>query len=229
MTKKSDNEPKILILDIETSPNVVYCWKTGFKLNISPDSIIEERQIICIAYKWSGGKKAKVLTWDPKKKHDKDKQLLKDFTKVYAEADMVVAHNGDSFDMKWIRGRILFHKLKPLPMVKQCDTLKDFRRMFGLNSNKLDYIAKFLGYEGKKTMKFQDWKDTMAGSAKALKKMADYCKQDVEEVDSIFLESRPYIDNGNIYQAIKHDRSGCPSCGNEKTQKYGAYRTKAGS
>lgn len=224
--RKQDN-PKILIYDLETSPNVVYSWRTGYKLTIGHDNIIEERQIICIAYKWSGEKQIKCLRWDPRKKHDKDKKMLSQFLDVLAEADAVVAHNGDNFDMKWIRGRVLFHGLPPTPVVKQIDTLKEVRRMFNLNSNRLDYVAKFLGNEGKSPMSFSDWKDVMAGSKKALDKMVKYCKQDVEELDRVFIKLRPYVTAPNIHQAVQQDRDACPSCGEHDNHKYGIFYTNA--
>src|SRR6056297_181468 len=45
---------KRLYFDIETSPNVTLTWRTGYKLNIPHDNIMEERAIICICYKWEG-------------------------------------------------------------------------------------------------------------------------------------------------------------------------------
>ena len=39
-----------LYFDCETSPNIVYSWRIGYKIELSHDSIIEERRIICISY-----------------------------------------------------------------------------------------------------------------------------------------------------------------------------------
>jgi hypothetical protein len=55
---------KRLFFDIETSPNIGLFWAAGYKKNISPDNIIKERAIICIAYKWADDDKTYVLTWD---------------------------------------------------------------------------------------------------------------------------------------------------------------------
>jgi DNA polymerase elongation subunit (family B) len=226
MTRK---KPNILIFDIETSPNIVYSWAVGQKINIGHENIIEERQVICIAYKWSGQSRTHALKWDPRKTHDKDKVMLREFSKIYNSADMVVAHNGDNFDIKWINARILYHGLPPLSVVKQCDTLKEFRRTFKLNSNRLDYVSKFLGYDGKSVMSFSDWINVMNGSRDALTKMVKYCKKDVIELDLIFQQTRPYIKDGNIHQAVKSDRGACPSCGSlNAVNKHGFYYTKIG-
>ena len=55
---------KRLFWDIETSPNIVLAFRTGFDLTINYDVIIHERKIICIGYKWEGDKKIIVLRWD---------------------------------------------------------------------------------------------------------------------------------------------------------------------
>ena len=93
---------KRLFWDIETSPNVVLSWRVGYDLNIAQDNIIKERAIICIGYKWEGDKQAHVIHWD---KNQCDKAMLKKFLEVAAEADEMVAHNGDKFDIKWFKTR----------------------------------------------------------------------------------------------------------------------------
>lgn len=226
----TSNTPRILVYDIETSPNVAYVWKTGYQITVTPESIIDERQIICICYKWLGEKKVYSLQWNPKGGKAKDKQLLKEFAKVYAQADATVAHNGDAFDTKWVRGRMLFHNLDPLPPLKQIDTLKECRRAFNLNSNKLDYISKLLGFEGKQKMSYSDWVSIMNGSMTALNKMVKYCKQDVVELENVYISTRKYFDNHGMAQAKQANKDVCPQCGNlDRQQKYGIYYTKSGA
>jgi len=219
---------KILIWDIETSPNVGYFWQSGYKLNIGPENIIHERQVICIAYKWLDKKEVHLINWDPKKHKDKDKKMLKEFSKVYAEADMSVAHNGDNFDVKWIKGRLLYHSLPPLSDCNQCDTLKIARASFRLNSNKLDYIAKYIGIEGKTPMNFGDWKGVMAGKKASLDKMGKYCKQDVLVLEEVYKKLQPYAKGAGIAQGYNQDKNICPSCGEDETRKHGFYYTRSG-
>ena len=75
---------KRLYFDIETSPNIGFFWTAGFKLNISTESIIKERAIICICYKWEEDKVTHSLNWDSKQN---DKKMLQEFIKVANEAD----------------------------------------------------------------------------------------------------------------------------------------------
>lgn len=97
---------KRLYFDIEVSANIGFFWKPGYNLNIGYENIIKEAGIICICYKWEGDKKVHSLTWD---KHQSDKKLLQDFIKVANTADELVGHNGDKFDLPWVRTRCLYH------------------------------------------------------------------------------------------------------------------------
>lgn len=179
---------KILIYDIETSPNVGWFWRAGFKQTISPDQIIKERGIICVSYKWLGEKEVYNLSWD---KNQSDYFLVEQFIDVLNEADLIVAHNGDNFDIKWLRTRALFHGLHKnmLPVYKQFDTLKVAKSKLYLNSNRLDYISKFLGFEGKIKTSINLWLDIVYRNCrKALNEMLDYCDEDVRQLEKVYKE-----------------------------------------
>ena len=137
--------PKRLFFDIETSYNIVKSWRIGYNLNVNHDDIIQERAIITVAYKWEGDDNVYVITWD---KGD-DKELVKEFVKVLDEADEIIGHNIDKYDMKFVASRALKHGIPMLAKYKTTDTLKLARKHFGFNSNILDYIAQFLGIGAK--------------------------------------------------------------------------------
>ena len=139
-------EFKRLFYDIETSPNIGFFWRSGFKISIPPENIIHERSIICICYKWENERKVYSLQWN---RDQSDKQMIKRFSKVLSQADEAVGHNIDKFDMKWFNTRCLTNGLPSLGIIKTVDTLVIARRRFYFNSNRLDYIAKLLGYGGK--------------------------------------------------------------------------------
>ena len=137
---------KRLFFDIETSPIIAYTWRVGWKLNIHTDNIIEDWKVICISYKWEDENVVRNLTWD---KNQDDKQMLIDFIKIANEADEIIAHNGDRFDIKKIRTRCIYHRIPMFPKYRTLDTLKKAKSGFNFNSNRLDYIAKFLGVGAK--------------------------------------------------------------------------------
>lgn len=170
--------------DIETSPNIVTSWRVGYKINLTPDNIIKERGIICIGYKWEDEDKVHILHWD---KNQDDKAMLQAFLKVANEADELIHHNGDSFDLPWFRTRCLFHGLEPLPQYKTADTLQWARRHFYFNSNKLDYIARFLGIGGKMKTEYGLWKAVVLEKCpKAMARMLEYCQKDVVLLEKVW-------------------------------------------
>ena len=136
-----ENKKKRLFFDIETSPNIGFFWSAGYKLNIPYSNIIKERAIICICYKWEGDDKVYSLNWD---NNQDDKKMLEKFMVVANEATELVGHNGDRFDLPWIRTRCLYHRIPVFPTYTTIDTLKHSRSKFRFNSNRLDYISLFL-------------------------------------------------------------------------------------
>lgn len=174
---------KRLFWDIETSPNVVLSWRVGHKVNLDSENILKERAVICIGYKWEN-QPAKVLTWD---KSQDDGPMLRKFLQIANEADELVAHNGDSFDLPWFLTRCAFHQIPTFPSYKTVDTLQWARRKFYFNSNRLNYLAQYLGMGSKIKTEFGLWKSIVLDKdSKALKRMADYCARDVELLEQVW-------------------------------------------
>src|SRR4029078_8668904 len=92
---------------------------------------------------WLGERKMLSDRLTPREaKNQNDKRIVKNLWKLLNEADVVIAHNGDRFDLPKINARFLIHQIKPPSHYETIDTLKTARRKFGLTSNKLDYITK---------------------------------------------------------------------------------------
>ncbi len=197
--KLNSKSARVLIYDIETSPNLGWFWRSGYKLNITPNQITKERAIICVSYKWLDEDQVYNLAWD---KNQCDKFLIEQFTEVLNEADLIVAHNGDRFDIKWLKTRALFHRIPMLPNYKQFDTLKVAKSKLLLNSNRLDYIAKFLGHEGKNNTSINLWLDIMFKKCKtAMNTMLEYCDEDVRQLENIYNELK-YLDNPKLHSGV---------------------------
>ena len=175
---------KRLFWDIEVSPNLVFSWRTGFKIDINYEGIVEERKVICIAYSWEDSNKVTVLRWD---ENQDDKQMLKTFLDVANEADELVGHYADYFDLPWFRTRCLLHGLEPLPIYKTIDTKVLASKYFYFNSNKLDYLSKVLGFGGKLKTDYALWIDVVLRNSKeALDRMCRYCGVDVLRLKQVF-------------------------------------------
>lgn len=227
MDQTKPHKLRRLLLDIETSPNVVYSWDVGYDLRIDYDNIIEERAVICVAFKWHGDSKVQVFKWD---KNHCDKKLLKSVYDVMVQADEIVGHNCDRFDMRWLRTRFLYHGLPAPPPIKTLDTFQVARSGLRFNSNRLDYIAGFLGEGRKIKTEFELWKQVMDGNEIALQEMIRYCKHDVVLLEKVY-------NRLDEYGAIKTHagvlaggfRSDCPKCASANTEKYGLRVTAAGT
>jgi DNA polymerase III epsilon subunit-like protein len=204
---------KRLFLDIETTFNEGVFFRAGFKLNIGYEQITKERVITCVCYKWEGQKKVYSLTW----KNKSDKELLKKLVPIIEEAEEIIGHNLDKYDLAFIRARAVYHRIKITPYLKTIDTLKIARRLFAFNNNRLDYLGEFLGV-GRKvhTGGFKLWKEVHYGCTKALAKMVYYCKGDVRLLEAVFKALYTYAPVKTSY-AVKNNRkkSDCPECGGE--------------
>ena len=211
---KNKNKIKRLFFDIETSPMIVYSWRVGWKLNIGTHNIIEDWKIICISYKWEHEDKVHNFTWD---KNKCDKKMLIDFIQVMNQADECIAHNGDRFDIKKIRTRCIFHRIQMFPNYKTLDTLKKAKSGFNFNSNRLDYIAKFLGVGAKLEHEgFDMWVKCMQGDPQALKDMVLYCDMDIIVLEAVYLVMQNWI-KPNTHAGVLNNnlKYSCPCCGDE--------------
>lgn len=133
---------KILFLDIETFPNIGFTWG---KYQQDVIEFIEEGCVACFAAKWLGEETfAKALPdykgYKPKS-YD-DFHLVEDLWKLLNEADVIVAHKGDSFDIKIIYARFLVHNLLPPAPFKTVDTLKAVKKVARFNSNRLNDLSR---------------------------------------------------------------------------------------
>lgn len=218
---------KRLYFDIETSPNVGLFWSAGYKQNIDYENIIKERAIICICFKWEGEKTVHSLTWD---KDQDDKKMLEKFMKIANEADELVGHNGDKFDLPWIRTRCLYHRISAFPNYVTIDTLKAARAKFRFNSNRLDYIGTYLGIGKKIKTTFGLWKSIVLGrDAKALEKMVHYCKGDVVLLEKIFQRMKNHLGAKTHCGVLNGlEKGSCPECGSESVVRHKLRVSAAG-
>jgi DNA polymerase elongation subunit (family B) len=220
---------KRLFFDIETSFNIGIFWRSGYNLNIQPDDIIKERAIICVSWKWEDNDQIYNLTWDD---NQCDKKLLIKFIKQLNKADEIIAHNGDRFDIKWLRTRCLFHGIDMFPQYQSIDTLKHAKSQFNFNSNKLDYIAKFLGVGAKLKHEGMDmWKAIVfKKDPDALSRMVEYCDMDVVVLENVYKKLVPYIKHKVNYSVLSgNQKFKCPTCSTTNVRRRKTYTTSAGT
>lgn len=218
---------KLLFWDVETSFIHVVTHYIGSKVSINSSQVIKDKRIICISYMAEGWKKARTLYWD---KNQDDKQLLKEFCNIAREYDVLVAQNGDSFDIKVLTGRLFQQGLPSLNNIMTLDTLKMSRQNMRLTSHKLDYKSKLIGEGGKYEMHMTDWLRVEKGDKKALKKMGHYCEIDVLELQKVFWALLPYCNKLPVQLGVlaSNDRNSCGLCGSTDLKRNGTRPSSSG-
>jgi hypothetical protein len=215
--------PKVLFIDIENMPNIAYVWGK-YEQDVLGD-FLQERMIISVAWKWLGSPKVEAMSipdyYGYKKNPTKNKKLIEKLHSLFSAADIIVAQNGDCFDIKMANAEFIQYGLTPPPPYKTVDTLKVARAKFKFNSNKLDDLGKRLGL-GRKlhTGGFKLWLDCLQGKKKAWDKMVKYNKQDVVLLEKIYLKLRPWMTNHpnmNVFDGI----SACVVCKSTRINKRG--------
>lgn len=220
---------KRLYFDLETSPNIVWTYAIGYNISINHGQIMQERAIVCACWKWEHEDVVHSITWTKSKD---DKRIIKAITPILEQADEVVAHNGDRFDIKWLRTRAFLHRLPFPAYIKSIDTLKKARGKFLFNSNRLDYISKVTGGHGKLDYGGQGTlnKIYLNNDQEALSQYVEYCKVDVIELERIYKLMQPYIEPDTHVGVMKgNERYSCPQCGSVNLKRKGKRVSKSGT
>lgn len=203
---------KRLFFDIETSPVFGWFWRTGQQY-VNYKQILEDKKIICVSYKWQYEDEVHTIKWDSKQS---DKALIKKFIKILGEADEIVAHNGDRYDIKEIRTRAIQEGVLMFPKYRTFDTLKKSRKYFNFHSNKLDYLGEVLNLGRKLDHEGIDlWLKVCDKDKDALDRMVKYCEQDVILLEDVFHALSPYVDhntNHAVHIGGYGDKWKCPNC-----------------
>ena len=213
--------PKILLFDIETTPMPVWVWDFGKQYvpytNLVRDDAGEQRfwYVLSWAAKWlyDDNTISDVLTPEEAIERD-DKRIMESIWKLLDEADIVVAHNGDRFDIRKLNARFILNGMNPPSPYKSIDTLKIARKEFAFSSNKQDFLTKTFGVSEKLKTEFQLWIDCMDGNKERLAEMLKYNERDVIGLEQVYLKLRPYIKN-HPNLGILMDDNVCPSCGSK--------------
>lgn len=219
---------KILVLDIETAPMRAYTWGI-WNQNINLNQIISEWFVLCWSAKWLF--EDKVISGKLNQKElnaEDDFRIMEKMWALLNDADIVITHNGDKFDLPKLNTRFLLHGMMPPTPFQSIDTLKVVKKMFKFTSNKLDYINKMMGLNRKvDTGGWELWQRCAEHDIKALDKMSKYCDNDVLILEESYIVLRPWIKpHPNIGLFIIDDAECCPSCGSEEIKMGGVYRTQ---
>lgn len=226
-----ERKARILVYDIETSPIIGYTW--GF-WQTDVVEILHDWQILSVAWKWLGDKKVHVIGQDDFKGYvpgvNNDKEVVKVLRDLLDEADIVVAHNGNRFDQKKVKTRIIMHGLTPPSPFKQVDTKIVAKQNFAFTRNNLKYLARDLETRNQKGGPggFSTWQGCLAGDKKAWKAMKKYNKGDITSLEDLYLRFLPWISNHPNMARLQNRPTACPKCGKGPMQRRGERTTNVG-
>lgn len=214
---------KVLFLDIETAPCLGWTWGM-WEQNVI--DIKTSWYMLSFAYKWMGDKTIKFRGLPDyklyKREKENDKALIQDLWELMNAADVIVAHNGDRFDLRKANARFMYHGLNPPAPYKTVDTLKIAKRHFAFLSNKLDHLAKHLGIGAKLPHTgFNLWKACMTGDMASWKIMKMYNVHDVELLIAVYFRLRAWAPNHPNLNLWDNDGHRCPACTSTNVQRRG--------
>lgn len=225
-------QPRILSLDIETSPVLAYVWSL-WKQNVGLNQIKEDWCILSFCAKWLG--KPDVIYRDNSKQRnvEDDRRLLRALWKLLDQADIVVAQNGVKFDRRKINARFLLNGMPPPSPYAVVDTMLEARKHFGLTSNKLEYMtSKLCTVKKRKHEKFPGfelWAQCLQRNPEAWEEMRAYNIDDVLSLEELYLILRPWIDgHPNVANFTEPDKPACPKCGSANIIQKGHRHTQVG-
>lgn len=229
------SKPKILTLDIETAPVTAYVWSL-WKQNVGLNQIKKEWCILSFCAKWLGSEE--IIYKDSSQRRDKeeDKHLLRALWKLLDKADIIIAHNGKSFDVRKIQARFFLEGFPPPSPFKVIDTLIETRKQFAMTSAKLEFLTDKMCKTRKSKHKafagFELWAECLKGNPAAWAEMKEYNIVDVLALEEYYLILRPWITghpNLGNYDADAASGPLCPNCGaTEGVHRRGLKQTQVG-
>ncbi len=227
------SKPKILVFDIETAPITAYTWGL-YDQNIGLNQIKSDWHLLAWAAKWYGDSPSKMIYMDNSKREDikDDGALVLGLWKLLNDADIVIAQNGDKFDIKKFNARAVIHGLEPVRHYKSTDTLKESRKVFSFTSHSLEYMSENLNKKYKKLKHseypgFELWKAILNGDKYAWTVMKKYCIHDVLATEELYQKIQSWIKTQNLANYFDDANIRC-RCGSMNLVKDGFVYTDAG-
>lgn len=231
MTNK--NGPKVLLLDIETSPILAHVWAL-FDQNVALNQIEREWFVLSWSAKWLGDPPSKIMYMDQRRAKDieNDSRILKEIWALLDDADIVITQNGKKFDIKKLNARFMAHGFQPPSSFKQIDTLVIAKKYFAFTSNKLEWMTgkfckKHKKSQHKKYPGFMLWSECLKGNIEAWKEMEKYNKADVTSLEELYYKLIPWDSSLNFNLYHEGTENTC-KCGSTKFIKKGFHYTSTG-
>jgi hypothetical protein len=213
---------RLLFLDIETAPLLVYAWSLWDKY-VPIERIVENGYTLCFAAQWQGGRG---MMFDSIHKSGA-KRMLEHAHRLLDEADAVCHFNGERFDIPVLRAEFIARGMRPPAPLKQIDLYKTVKTA-AFPSRKLDYITDRLGLGQKVEHKGMElWRGCMGGDKSCWNQMERYNRQDVRLLVKLHDRLLPWI-KGYPNRSQYTNGNVCINCGSNNLQSRGLAVSLAG-
>jgi DNA polymerase elongation subunit (family B) len=210
-------EQMVLILDIETSPLLVYIWELKDQY-VGLNQMIQDWHIMAWSAKWLNDPAKDIIYYD--KRHDKnDKRILEKLWVLLNMADVVITQNGKAFDAKKINARFMLHGMQPPKPYKHLDTYLIAKNAAAFTSHSLEYLTERFCTKYKKLShpKFPGlslWKECLKGNMKAWDEMKIYNIHDVLSTEEFYNKIKAWApQNAPKLYNLEYLNRQCRICG----------------
>lgn len=235
----NESATRIGFWDIETSYLLMAAF-SRYELHVAYSQVFQEWFTISACYKLLGEDKIHhVSILDDKKRFEKDftddYYVIKKLREFIDSVDILIAHNGDNFDWKKFKAKLIKYKMPPVKKPILIDTYKEAKTAH-FTSNKLGDLAKFLSLNNKSHSNSGDWLlislpygtygkviVTKKTKTNAIKRVLKYNKADIPPLEDLYLELRPYMTrHPNLNQFHSDLKVRCKNCGSSNMLPHGS-------
>lgn len=213
---------KLLLLDIETAPNVALVWGLAQDY-ISPDHLLETGYVICWSAKFLGER-----VMHSSSIMDGEEEMIRRVHSLLDEADGVITYNGNKFDLPILNREFVSLGFSPPSPYKKIDLYRVVKGSLRFASNKLDFVCRKLGLGAKVQHRGMDlWRACMNRDQAAIEEMVNYNQQDVFLLERLYNKLLPWV-APHVNHSVHTGKLVCPSCGGSHHQQRGYSYTQAG-
>lgn len=177
--------------------------------------MVDPGGVMSFSARWLGVKTSPVFHADWTNGHA---EMIQEAWTLLDEADAVLHYNGKNFDIPHLQREFMEHGLRPPSPSKQIDLLETVRKQGRFFLNRLAFVAPQLGLKGKIEHEgFPLWTKCIQGDKAAQKRMENYNKRDVTELEELYTQLRPWITSHPSFAAHTGEDV-CPKCGSSHIQ-----------
>ena len=117
-----------------------------------------------------------------------DKVLVHDIAAALSDYDLWVTWNGKLFDVPVLNGRLRYHGLQPLPLIKHIDAMYYATgSSMRIGRRSLQSVSEYFDVPNRKTpLSVRIWDKAMSGNKEAYNLIAEHCDMDCLVLRDIF-------------------------------------------